>query len=177
MEADKLAALLRAPARASVSTATGRPLGAGGSREPPSAVRMAIGMLIQHPRLADGRGEALDIAEVDIPGLSLLQEVVAVLRAHPGLNTAALLEHFRGHEQEHALMRLATWQHPALEPEGVEAEFEGVIGQVGRAVTKERTQQLIQKEKVTGLSEDEKRELSRLLAEKLHPATPVPPQR
>jgi DNA primase len=171
MGADKLAALLRAPARVSTSFA-GRPLGTGSSREPPSAVRMAIAMLIQYPRLAAARAGRLDFLDVSLPGLGLLREVVSVLREHPGLNTAALLEHFRGHEQEHALMRLASWQHPALEPDGVEAEFEGVVGQIGRAVTKERTQQLIQKEKVSGLSANEKRELSRLLAEKLHPAAP-----
>jgi len=50
-----------------------------------------------------------------------------------------------------------------------------VLGQIGRAVAKERTQQLIQKEKVSGLSADEKGELSRLLAEKLHPAAPESP--
>jgi DNA primase len=171
MDTDKLAALLRAPARVSTSFA-GRPLGTGTSREPPSAVRMAIAMLIQYPRLAAASAGRRDFSDVDLPGLGLLREVASVLREHPGLNTAALLEHFRGHEQEHALMRLASWQHPALEPDGVEAEFEGVVGQIGRAVTKERTQQLIQKEKVSGLSADEKRELSRLLAEKLHPAAP-----
>ncbi len=172
MEVDKLAALLKAPARA-VAQVGGRPLGAVSSREPPSAVRMAIAMLVQHPRLAAGNTAGIDLAEVDLPGLGLLREVVAVLIANPGLNTAALLEHFRGHEQEHALLRLATWQHPALEGEGVEAEFRGVVGQVRRAVTKERTQQLIQKEKVSGLTAEEKGELSRLLAEKLHPGGPI----
>lgn len=174
MDADKLAALLKGPARTPAPVA-GRPLGAVSSREPPSAVRMAIAMLVQHPRLVAGYGEVLDIGEVDLPGLALLREVIAVLQAHPGLNTAALLEHFRGNEQEHALMRLATWQHPALEPEGVEAEFRGVVSQVARAVTKERTQQLIQKEKVSGLTAEEKRELSRLLAGKLHSPGPISP--
>jgi DNA primase len=136
---------------------------------------MAIALLLQHPKLAVSTPDLPELRDPQLPGLPLFLDVLGVLRGAPGLTTAAVLEHFRGHEQEQVLMRLAAWQHPALEPEGVEAEYQGVLEQLKRAAIKDRTERLLRKEKIEGLNDAEKGELARLLEQKHAQSTPTSP--
>jgi DNA primase len=162
MDRDKLAGLLKQPARP-----PGMSLKAAvDPREPPSVVRLAIALLVQHPELAAKAPLVSEFTASDLPGAELFREVLATLQESPVLKTAALLEHFRDHPQATALGKLAVWSHPALEGAGVEAEFAGVLGQLDRAFVKDRTERLLQKEKLGGLAPDEKLELTRLLSRK-----------
>jgi DNA primase len=167
MDRDKLAGLLKQPTRP-----PGMPLKpAVDPREPPSVVRLAIALLVQHPGLAAKAPLVSEFTASDLPGAELFREVLATLQESPVLKTAALLEHFRDHPQASALNKLAVWSHPALEGEGAEAEFAGVLGQLDRALVKDRTERLLQKEKLGGLTTEEKHELTRLLVRK----TPLSP--
>jgi DNA primase len=168
---EKLSTLMKMagnnPATARVRAST------GATKEPPSVVRMAMALLLQHPKLAASTPDLHELRDPQLPGLSLFLEVLGVLKEAPGLTTAGVLEHFRGHEQEPVLMRLAAWQHPALEPEGVEAEYQGVLEQLKRAANKDRTERLLRKEKIEGLNDDEKGELARLLEQKHAQSVPT----
>ena len=74
-------------------------------------LRKAIALLLYRPELAlqvtDGD---LALRDDDEPGLKLLANVLAVLRANSQLTTAALLERYRDTREGAILERLATWE-------------------------------------------------------------------
>lgn len=135
----------------------------GGLKSPPKSVRMALALLVQHPELNAQFTE--EFADADQPGMELLHAVARVLRQRPGLNTAALLEHFRESEHAPVLARLAVWDHPAM-VQDVAAEFTGVLNQLRKAKAHTRTDRLLQKQRLHGLTMEERAELARLLADK-----------
>lgn len=136
--------------------------GAGvGPRPAAPLIRLAIAMLIQHPELGSGIEDGASLAIPDSPGAPLLQELLGLLRGQPGLNTAAVVEHFRDSEYQHIVSRLAAWVHPALVHD-VAAEFEGVLKQMKRATIRGKIENLLQKQKVSGLTPLEFKELADL---------------
>lgn len=127
----------------------------------PSLVWMAAAMLVQHPGLAAAVSDDQFLSDLDRPGVPLFRALLETVRDRPHINTAALVEHFRGSEYQHHLARLATWEHPALTHD-VAAEFQGVLAQMRRAVIKGKVEHLLQKQKIHGLSTVEIRELADL---------------
>lgn len=137
-----------------------------GLKKPPSLVRTAVAMLLQHPALGQRVGDPGVFAALDLPGIPLFVTLVELLRTQPGLSTAAVIERFRNSEYQPYLEKLAVWTHPVLEHD-VEAEFLGVLEQLHRAAHAYRADTLLSKERVEGLNSAEKAELSKLLAEKV----------
>jgi DNA primase len=139
-----------------------RPSGSG-PREPPSVVRLAIAMLLQRPDLARNVRNADALAELDMPGIPLLLELLSVVQGTSGLNTASIIENFGDSEHKQNLAKLAFWQHPALEQD-LETEFSGVMSRLEEASTRQKTERLLQKKQTGGLNQTEKDELARLLS-------------
>ena len=139
-----------------------RPLG---PREPPSAVRLALALLVQNPGLATTAPQVRTLGELDQAGMTLFRLVLGQLQEVPAANTGALLERFRGTEHEATLAKLAVWEHPAL-TQDVEAEFAGVLEQLRRTQAKSRAEKLLQKQRSGGLTDVEKAELAGLLGGK-----------
>lgn len=131
-------------------------------KSPPSMVRMAAALLIQHPQLHERLKDRQLPADLDSPGMPVLRAVVDLLQEQPGLNTAAIVEHFRDSEHQQHVARLAVWHHPSLSGD-VEAEFEGVIARMVATAAKTQTDRLLKKQEVYGLTPTEKAELARLL--------------
>jgi DNA primase len=131
-------------------------------RQPPSVMRLAVAMLVQHPDLAAKAPSAQQFEGLDEPGAALFLELLEWLQVHSARNTAAIAEHFRGREEENQVARLAMWDHPALGHD-VEAEFLGTLAKLQQKAVKQRTARLLQKEKLSGLTAEEKLELARLL--------------
>jgi len=125
-------------------------------------VRIAIGLLVQHPELARHVPDQAVLQSLEQPGTELLLRLVELLKANPHLNTAAVVEHFRGTPDEQAVAKLAVWDHAAVQGDA-EAQFLGVIGQMRRAAAAAGAERLLRKPE---LSAAEKAELARLLAEK-----------
>jgi DNA primase len=141
--------------------------GTAGPKEPPSVMRLAIAMLVQQPGLAAGVPSDWKLEDADLPGASLLQAVLDLLRVSPTMNTARVIGYFHGSEHEQALARLAVMQHPVLEHD-VAAEFPGVLTRLRQEAVRHRTDRLLRKQQAEGLTPEEKAELprlSRLLAE------------
>jgi len=139
-----------------------RPSGSG-PREPPSVVRLAIAMLLQQPELARNVHNAGALAELDMPGIPLLLELLRVVQGTSGLNTASIIENFSDSEHKQNLAKLAFWQHPALEQD-LETEFSGVMSRLEEASTRQKTERLLQKKHTGRLDQAEKDELARLLS-------------
>ncbi len=142
----------------------GSQIGAG-PKEPPSHVRLAVAMLLQHPQLASRLPVAWGLDDPTDPGLHLLHDLIGLLRESPKLNTAAIIEHFRDSEYQHYLSRLAAWQHPAL-VQPSEADLVALLDKLRQAAIKKRVDKLLINQKMYGLKPDEIVELKRLLEEK-----------
>lgn len=83
-------------------------------------LRRAIALLLYRPELAQQVADTAFIAQDDDKGgRKLLASVLAVLRTHPRLTTAALLERYRDTREGAILEQLAAW-----EPEVPEQEFQ-----------------------------------------------------
>jgi DNA primase len=136
-----------------------------GPQEPPSIVRRAIALMLQHPALAQQLSNESELADLDLPGMPLLLELYGMLKNSPTMNTAAIIESFSDSEYQHHLSRLAVWDYPAL-AENVEMEFGVVINRLCDASSKQRTERLLQKQHAQGLNQTEKDELARLLSVK-----------
>ena len=141
-------------------TATRRP---GGPQEPPSILRKAIALLLQHPGLAQQLKDEVRLDDLDLPGISLFSELSAMLKSTPGMNTASIIESFRDSEHQHHLSKLAFWEYPS-QVHDLETEFIGVIDRLRETAAKQKTERLLQKQDAGGLDQTEKTELARLLS-------------
>ena len=138
----------------------------GGQR--PSLLRSAIALLLQNPglsRLAVDTGEFQVLEGRPGAGAELFLDLLKLLKDRPELNTGSVIEHYRDSEHQPALAKLAAWEHPERSGD-VEAEFRGVLEQLRREARRTQTERLMNKEQLSGLNDEEKTELKRLLREK-----------
>src|SRR5579885_1574330 len=135
-------------------------------------VRSAIAMLLAEPSLANEAQTPYAFAALEKPGVPLLIELLEVARARPGINTAALLEHFAQRDESSALQKLAMVEFPG-EPEELRAEFVDALRRLADQTVQQRLDALIRKQGESALDEIEKSELRELLARKAQPASPA----
>ena len=135
-----------------------KPRGAG----QPSVVRRGITLLLNNP----GAGLKLDVellAGVKRQGVDLLAALIETVQSEPNITTAGLLERWRHDEKGRHLGKLAAADVPVEEDFDAEAELRDCLQQLSIAGRKERIEFLIEKQRVTGLSDNEKSELQQLL--------------
>jgi len=135
----------------------------GFRKDAPSPVRTVIKGVLNHPILALGAGPAQRFTELQVPGVALMVEMLEMVQANPNVNSAVLLEHWRGTEQEKPLYRLAQ-DETFLEVEQMEADFLGALARLDQQLLDQRREVLIQKSRNGALSEDEKQEMRRLFS-------------
>lgn len=124
----------------------------------PSVVRRAITLILNHPEA----GVKLDIeklAGVQRAGVDLLSALIETAQSEPTITTAGLLERWRHDEKGGHLGKLAAVDVPVDEEFDAAAELDECLQQLALAGRKERIEFLIEKQRVTGLSDDEKSEL------------------
>ena len=150
-----------AAARPMAGTSTirsNRPIAAG----QPSVVRRALTLLLNNP----DAGMKLDIellAGVQRKGVDLLAALIETVQSEPNITTAGLLERWRHDEKGRHLGKLAAADVPVEEDFDAAAELKDCLQQLAIAGRKERIEFLIEKQRVTGLSDEEKSELQQLL--------------
>ncbi|MEN8107461.1 MAG: DNA primase [Pseudomonadota bacterium] len=154
----RLAGRLEQPASKAATPAVKRPA-PGGSDSP---VRNAIAMLLYQPGLA-AEVAGLVFPEPDtLPGVSLLNELLALLQTRPDLNTGALLEHWRDRDESRHLEKLAQWS-PLADELDLAAEFRGHIDRIQQLLREHRINVLLDTERARLLNNNEKQELKSLL--------------
>lgn len=101
---------------------------------------------------------------INDPSLAMLRELLEFTQAHPHINGAAVLEHWRDTEIGTHLDKLA--QAEIVTPdEALETEFKAVMSDLtGRRPTEQRRDQLIAESGKRDLNSAEKAELAQLLA-------------
>jgi DNA primase len=131
----------------------------GGGR--PSVVRRAITLLLNHPRAGD-KLNIERLAGVNRRGVELLHDLIETVQEEPHITTAGLLERWRHDEEGRHLGKLAAIEVPEGEDFDPAAELEACLDQLALAGRRERVDFLIEKQKLSSLSDDEKSELRAL---------------
>ena len=127
----------------------------------PSIVRRAISLLLNNPDAAD-KLDVEHLAGVTRPGTELLRDLIETVQAEPTITTAGLLERWRTHEEGRHLGKLAAVQLPASDDFDATAELQQCIAQLALAGKRDRVDFLIEKERLSTLSEAERSELREL---------------
>ncbi len=127
----------------------------------PSMIRRAITLVLNHPEAGRQLETAL-LQGLNRPGADLLRALIETVQSEPTITTAGLLERWRHDEQGRFLGRLAAAEIPLDEDFDAAAELAECLQQLALAGRKERIDFLIEKQRLSGLSDDEKSELRRL---------------
>ncbi len=148
------------PSAPATATAANRRTPVSGAGRP-SVVRHAITILLNHP----DAGRKLDVeklAAVSRPGTDLLRAIIETVQEEPNITTAGLLERWRHDTQGRHLGKLAAAALPVDDDFDPAAELEDCLLQLAAAGRKEKIDFLIEKQRTSDLSDDEKAELRAL---------------
>ncbi len=91
-----------------------------------------------------------------------MHDLIETVQEEPNITTAGILERWRHRENGPHLMKLAAGEMPVEEDFDAAAELADCLRQLAHAGRKERVEFLIEKQRVSGLSDDEKSELRQL---------------
>ena len=167
LPAAKLEALLSAGKRQATDTKRGlagssaRRTGSRRSSRELSVVRRAITLVLHFPDAA----RDLDVSRLDgvtRPGTDLLRDLIETVQKEPNITMAGLLERWRHHDQGRHLGKLAVAELP---PEGdfdPAAELGQCLQQLARAGSRDRVQNLTEKQSLESLSDAERAELRQM---------------
>lgn len=129
----------------------------------PLPMRLAMGLLVQYPRLAGLIPPPQ--TTIKVPGYEFLLKLITLLQQKPNLTTGALMEYWRGQKEEGFIAKLAHWEHMVPE-EGVDNEFLGAFRQITLLAFDEEINRLLAKAAQSGLSDPEKLELADWISKK-----------
>jgi DNA primase len=188
---DRLAAQIRMPAARLREhlAAAGPARGSGGRQsaapaEPPGMKRgrmstgrgtmlsQAISLVLHHPAAARSVADLSALAEIDLPGMTVLKELIEQAAGMTQPSTAMLLERWRDRPEHARLTELAA-EATMIQASGAAKELQMAIQKLleshgpGR-----RMNELLKKAQETGLNYDEKAELSSLLKSKARSGGP-----
>jgi len=127
----------------------------------PSVVRRAITLLLNYPTAAD-KLDIEKLADVNRPGVELLHDLIETVQEEPNITTAGLLERWRHDDEGRHLGKLAAVEVPEEEDFDPAAELEACLEQLVIAGRRERIDFLIEKQKLSSLTDEEKGELRQL---------------
>ncbi len=127
-----------------------------------SLVRSAILLLLQQPALALELEPPFRFAGLRQPGIELLVDLLGLIYDRPDIGTGSLIEHFADREEHAALQKLAAVTLPGDETT-LREELLDTIAQLNRQTLQQRIDELLDKQRQSGLDDDDKDELRGLL--------------
>ncbi len=128
----------------------------------PSVIRHAITLLLNDPA-ACLKLDIEKLAGVNRAGVELLRALIETVQAEPNITTAGLLERWRHDEAGRHLGKLVASEVPLDDEFNAAAELGDCLEQLEIFGRKERITFLIEKQRVNGLTDEEKAELQELL--------------
>ena len=128
----------------------------------PSVIRHAISLLLNDPA-ACLKLDIEKLAGVNRAGVELLRALIETVQAEPNRTTAGLLERWRHDEAGRHLGKLVASEMPLDDEFNAAAELVDCLEQLAISGRKERITFLIEKQRVNGLTDEEKAELQELL--------------
>ena len=150
-----------APSKPRPATARGGPRSPKAAL-PPSAVRTAIRLLLEEPRVVSSPELPMAWRHLQLPGVKLLSDLFAAAAANPAVTTAALVDRHFGTPAWDQLQKLvaAPIDTPA---EGIETEFVGALKQLSQRATELEFERLTAK-RPADLSPEEKQRLREIMS-------------
>ncbi len=136
-----------------------------------SPVKKAIALVLQNPPAALDAPWPASVTGCGHKGAAILQELLETVCANPQINTAALLENWRGRGEYPHLNRLAACDL-MLTPEQASNELRDMAVYLQQAVNRNRIEGLRRKQAQTGLNAEEQQELLQLLASRVQRVQP-----
>ncbi len=131
-----------------------------------SPVRMAISLLLQNPELIEVLEEKeLSWRNVELPGVNILKKVVDIIVNHPNIKLPSLFEFFRGVDEEKYIKIMMNHEF-YITGEALKDEFSGAIDRLIDQGKEQRLDELIAKERASGLADQEQKELLSRLADR-----------
>jgi DNA primase len=127
-----------------------------------SPVRQALELLLYQPSLATEIKLPAFLQHCDVAGVPLLIEVIELLQRQPEISTGALLEHWRGRDENRYLYKLACWVPPLADLELL-ADLQGHLNDIQRQYIEKRLEFLNAEQVHRQLSGAEKQEYGELL--------------
>lgn len=129
----------------------------------PSALRTAMALLVQHPSLAQQiSGE---LPHVELNGFDLFLELIKQAQRDSSVTTGVLLENWREKPEGATLAKLAHWDHMIPEA-GIQHEFLHALKKLRQLAHNQIIETLLTKAAHSGLSAEEKQNLSNLISNK-----------
>ena len=134
-----------------------------------SLVRSAIALLLAQPALASEVEPPYRFLRLDKPGVTLLAELLDMIRARNGINPAMLVEHF-AERPEYAPLQKLLAATMVGDPPMQRVEFLDALQRMDDQATTQRRAALTAKSREGGLDNAEKTELRELLAARTRPS-------
>ena len=135
------------------------PMGNKGLKGRGTPLRLAIALLVQHPKLGVGLVPQPALKHIQMAGLELLVHLLELTREQT-LNSAQLLEQFRDQEQLGTLKKLAQWDHQVAD-ENLQQEFKKALIWLNNQYIEQRYQELSLKQTHT---KEERIQLQKLIS-------------
>ena len=130
--------------------------------EKPSAIRSAIAMLLEEPKLAENVQNPQQFLSLNLPGVNFLVELLVFIKSNPNITTGSLLEHWHDTPNGRYLYKILAWEHHVPDS-GIESEFKDSIRSLERQVLEQELNGLLQRSNRGELSATEKQRMGELL--------------
>lgn len=124
----------------------------------PTLMRTLIGLLIQNPNLSNLVNSTKQFKNSKIKGIPIFLEILKTCLENPSFNTGQLLEFYRNSKIIHILKTLSTLDHMIVE-EKIQNVFLDLLKSVYKKDLEKRQEHLISKERIYGLTINEKEEI------------------
>ncbi|WP_413478887.1 DNA primase [Vibrio hibernica] len=128
-------------------------------------MRVVIALLLQKPSYAELVPDLTSISHIDLPGLSLLLNVLDICRENPHIKSGQLMENWRETKIEALLSRLLSWDIP-LNDDNERDVFLDTLDNIFTQCINKQIETLQTRERSSGLSVEEKRELQDLILQR-----------
>jgi len=125
-------------------------------------IRYAITLLLSDPVLVQFVDNIEQIALSNLPGADLLTTLIETIQENPNVNAAVLLERWRNTELEATFIQLMKWQPESDDETILSTEFKDCLLQIGKKANAIKIENLLHKDRTTGLSDAEKQDLREL---------------
>ncbi|MFD0966713.1 DNA primase [Seminibacterium arietis] len=128
-------------------------------------MRILIALLLQNPELIELVPSLAALKTLDEPGFDLFEKLTALCREKVGITTGQILEYWRDTEFSRPLEILAIWDH-SIDDDKVEETFRETLKYLYLQFVERNINTLIAKDRLQGLTLEEKQQLAKLLNKK-----------
>jgi DNA primase len=130
----------------------------------PSLILSALKLLLHYPQLAKYAVDLDQIANIDLPYMQLLIQLLTLLKQHPNFTTANILEHWRDKKETQLLAKLTASEIP-IAAQNLQNEFTDTIKRLREHSNEQTIQKLLQETNNGNISPNDKYRLQKLITD------------